>query len=82
MSETKSVETTKKKGKKPKDLLPLNQLTVSEIISSCSTLMCMKKDGIIYIETPMKSVKQYYAFFGCSVTGSMTIDEIKKTLNL
>lgn len=82
LSETKSVESSKKKGRKPKDLLPLNQLTVSEIISSCSTLMCMKKDGIIYIETPMKGVKQYYAFFGCSVTGSMTIDEIKKMLNL
>ncbi len=70
------------KKKENKGAMPSNQLAIFEIISSCSTLMCMKKDGIIYIETPMKNVKQYYAFFGCSVTGNMTIDEIKKTLNL
>lgn len=81
-SETKQVISENKKGRKPNDLLPLNQLSVSEIISSCSTLMCLKKDNMIYIETPMKTVKEYFNFFGLKINGSMTVDELKKDLNL
>ncbi len=82
LSETKKADAEKKRGRKPNDILPLNQISVSEIISSCSTLMCLKKDDVFYIETPMKDVKEYFNFFGLKIQGSMTTEEIKKMLNL
>lgn len=71
-----------KKGRKPKDLLPLNQITVSEVLSGCSTLMCMKDGDTVYIDTPMKEVKEYFGFFGITIKGSMTMDEIRSELGL
>lgn len=82
LSEVKKAETERKRGRKPNGILPLNQLSVSEIISSCSTLMCLRKDDILYIETPMKDAKEYFRFFGLKIQGSMTIKEIKTMLNL
>lgn len=84
MSEAKCrySEDGKKKGRKPKDLLPLNQITVSEVLSGCSTLMCMKDGDTVYIDTPMKEVKEYFGFFGITIKGSMTMDEIRSELGL
>ena len=84
MSEAKCrySEGEKKKGRKPKDLLPLNQITVSEVLSGCSTLMCMKDGDTVYIDTPMKEVKEYFGFFGITIKGSMTMDEIRSELGL
>lgn len=75
-------EGEKKGGRKPKDLLPLNQITVSEVLSGCSMLMCMKDGDTIYIDTPMKEVKEYFGFFGITIKGSMTMDEIRSELGL
>ncbi len=44
--------------------------------------MCMKDGDTVYIDTPMKEVKEYFGFFGIKIKGSMTMDEIRSELGL